>query len=90
MNAEELIRMARKQADYNGWLVKVLEENRDITVEGARRDLDEKDLSKFLTVMSAINLMIEQHGQPVILAITVIAFEIQIENAKMKQSERNN
>lgn len=90
MNAEELIMMARKQADYEGGLVKVLEENRDRTIESARRDLDGKDLSKFLTVMSALNLMIEQRGQPVIMAITVVAFEIQIENAKMKQSKMNN
>ena len=90
MNAEELIRMARKQAEYDGSLIPVLKSGIDKTWENALQDLDGDEQDVMFTAIETLNSMIEEHGQPMRMAITIIAFEIQIENAKMKQSERNN
>ncbi len=90
MNAEELIIAARKTADYQNATVKILANGLADTWDNAAKDLDQNDLTRMTHVVESLRAMIEAHGNAVRMAVTIVGFEIQIENAQARQSEMNN
>jgi len=89
MNAEELMKAARKRADYDGSVVAILKkglEDQKKIVMGLEGDEREQadDILKILYEA------IEDFPRASRIVIALVAFEIQIENAEMKQSEMNN
>lgn len=90
MNAEELLRAGKRTAEYQNATVKILEEGLADTWDNAWRDLDETEQDKMTNVVESLRKMIAAHGDCVRMAVTIVGFEIQIENAQSRQSERNN
>lgn len=90
MNAEELIKAARKTADYQNATVKILQGGLADTWDNAARDLDAVNHGKMTHVVESLRAMIAAHGNAVRMAVTIVGFEIQIENAQDRQIERNN
>lgn len=90
MNAEELIKAARQTADYQNATVKILQDGLADTWDNAAKDLDQKNHGKMTHTIESLRRMIEQHGDAVSMAITILGFEIQIEIARERQIERNN
>ncbi len=89
MNAEELIEAARKTADFQNATVAILEKGLNATWKNTL-DLENLDQCMLNAVVKALREMILNHGDSVRLAVTIVAFEVQIENAKGRQAERNN
>jgi hypothetical protein len=90
MNAEELIKAARRTANYQNATVKILQGGLADTWDNAWKDLDREDQDKMTNVVESLRAMIAAHGNAIRMAVTIVAFEIQIENAQERQSERNN
>lgn len=90
MNAEELLRAAKRTADYQNATVKILQDGLTETWHNAWSNLDQNDQGKMTHVVESLRKMIAAHGDAVRMAVTIVGFEIQIENAQERQSERNN
>lgn len=90
MTAGELIKQARERADYDGSIITALQQGLSDTWDNVRRDLDDWDQDMVDQLTVVLRNIIEKRGSAARMAITIIAFEIQIENAQQRQSERSN
>jgi len=90
MNTIQLMKAAQKMADYENASVKILRDGLHDTWDNANRDLDADEHERMIELIHTLKSKIDEHGNAIRMAVTIVAFEIQIENAQERQIERNN
>jgi hypothetical protein len=89
MNAEELMKAARKRADYDGSVVSILKQGLD-DQKKIVMELEGEEREQAADVLKILYEAIEDFPRASRIVIALVAFEIQIENAQQRQSDRNN
>lgn len=89
MNVYDIIKFAQKQADYDMSVVSILETGLRDTCKSVY-DLDETEQLCSKTISDLLRVYLKKYGTPCEIAITIVAYEIQIKNAQDRMNKNNN
>ena len=89
MDAKELLEAAKKRADYDASSIALLEAGRDAQKKHVM-SLQGQDRANAYAALNMLKTIAELYPGISEAVITLVAFEIQVENAKFRSTQRNN